>query len=206
MSVGRAEDARLAILIDPRHGIRLAVLFAHRGRERPRVRPQLFDHVEFIRRRLPVVRDSLHDGMRRLNLLHRVTALMIMPPARHPEEFPPVIHARRAIGVHGAMDHHRRHARLVRRRDLADVICVRRVRKTLVMHHHVVALRPIRVVVKREHRLRAGAALLHDLPLHGREPAHGVRQRLALEFVIVATPAGDEQRPQRLRRLRRHCR
>ena len=203
MSVSRAENTRVSVMADPHHRIRFPVLLAHRGRERLRVRPKLFDHVKLVHRRLPAVGDAFHYRMHRLDFLHLVAAHMIVPPAGHAEKLAPQVRPGRAIGVHGAMNHHRRDARLVRLHNLADVIRVRGVSETLVMHHHVIAFGPVWIVVEGNLRLGAAAAFIHDGPFHLRQPAHGVRERDDLERIVVKTATRDEQCTQGLRALRR---
>src|SRR5437867_8285321 len=66
---GGAENARLAVLVDPGNRIGLAVPLAHGRRQRLRVGPQLFNHVEFVQRCHPRVGHAFHDGMVRLGVL-----------------------------------------------------------------------------------------------------------------------------------------
>ncbi len=119
---------------------------------------------------------------------------MIVPFAGDPEEITPIIKLRRAVSVHRAMDHHRRHARLVYLGDALHIGLVVGVGETFVMHHDIIALGPVGILVQRNHRLGAAPALVDDFPIHLRMLGHAGDQRLTLEHIIVAATAGNQQR------------
>ena len=206
MPVGRAEHLGLAVLIRPSHGVILAIALAFRGRQRLGRRPDLINNVQLILRCHPVVRHALQDRVFRGNLLHRVAALVIVPATCDSEKLSPLINLSSTVCVHRAVDHHRRHTGLVHLGDLANVRLIGRVREAFVVHHYIVALGPTRIVVQRDLRPCAAAALVDHLPIHLGLLGHPSDECLGLIFVVMATTAGHEQCPDRFRFFLRLCR
>jgi hypothetical protein len=131
--------------------------------------------------------------MRRGNELDRILALMIVVFAGDAEKLPPVVNLRRAIRVHGAMNHHGRHARVVGRGDFAEVNLVGRVGETFVVNDDVVALGPVGIVVEGNSARVPLPPSITTVQSTGASLVHGVGELLGLERVIVAATAGDQQ-------------
>ncbi len=96
------------------------------------------------------------------------------------------------------MDHDRGLAGLVRFRDAPDILRVIRIRETLIMNDDIVRIRPMRILIQINFPARVRARILQNRPLHIRHFSDGLRDRLRLKRVIMTTPSGDNQRPNRL--------
>jgi hypothetical protein len=197
VAIRRAEDAGFAVLIDPRHGVGFAILFAHGTRQRFGVGPQLLHDVELVHRRDPIGRDAFQDRVGGGNEFHRILALMIVVFAGDTEKLPPVVNLRGPIGVHGAMNYDCGHAGVVGRGDLAEVNLVGRVGETFVVDNDVVTFSPVGIVVEGNLRARSVAAFHYHGPINCRQFGHGVGELLGLERIIVAATPGDQQGAQR---------
>ena len=131
---------------------------------------------------------------------------MLMTATGHTKKLAPVVGFGRAIGVHRAVNHHRRYAFLMGVGDTTDVILINRVGKALVMHHHVVALGPVGIAIKINLGLGSSAAFVDHLPLNLGLLSHTLYQRLALELIVVTATAGDQQCPHWFLLFLRLCR
>ena len=176
----------------PDHGVILTVALTLACGQRGDARKLFLHDVQFVLRRLPILGHAFEDGVVH-ELFHRIIGLMIVFLAGDAEKIAPIIKGRRAVGVHRAMDHHRRHAGLVRFGDALHVSLVVGVGETFVVHHHVVALGPVGILVQRNHRLGAAAAFVDDLPVHFRVLRHAGDQCLTLEHIVVAATTGNQE-------------
>ncbi len=193
VAVGGAEDAGFAVLVDPDDGVVFAVFLALAGGQGFGVGPEFFDDVEFIHGGDPVGGHAFEDGVLGLDEFHRVFALVIVAAAGDAEQLAPVINVRGAVGVHGAVDDDGGDAIVVRFGDAADVVGVGGVGEAFVVDDDVEFLGPVGVVIQRDLRFGAGAAFHDDGPLDFSEFVDGVGELGALEGVVVAAAAGDEE-------------
>ena len=193
MTEGRAEDARAFEVVDPDNGMGFSVAFADGGGEGFRAGPEFVDDVEFVGRGGPDFREVFHDRMRGVGGFDGILRHMIVATAGDPEEFAPVVNGRFAVGVHCAMDDHGGRAAFVAFGDAADVFSIFGIGKAFVVDDDVVAFGPIEVFIKVDLGGGAGARILKDGPLHVRDFADGLGDRLGLESVVVAAAAGDDQ-------------
>ena len=125
---------------------------------------------------------------------HGIATLVVVAAARDAEELAPIVNRRGAVGVHRAVNHDGGFAGLVGGGDFADVGGVSGVGEALVVHDDVVGLGPVRIVVERNLRRGALAALVDDGPRDVAKFLRALEVGLGLEIVVVAAAAGDEQR------------
>lgn len=104
VSEGGSENAGIAVLICPEHGVGFAAFFALSRDERFGVGPELFDDVEFVYRRNPVCWEIANDWVVSVDDRSRVVALVIVATGGYAEEFAPVVNLGGTICMHRAMN------------------------------------------------------------------------------------------------------
>ena len=194
MAERRAENLRFAVGVHPDdHVIFLGVLPVGL-RERDRVRPELFVFVKLVLGIVPRRGEALHHGMLGLQHLHFEIAVFLVTHRSLANELAPFVRFRGAITVGRTMQHHRGQAVFMRLGDALDERDIGDRAEALVVQHHVKTLRPIRIVVERNHRLAFVAAVVDNRPLDVGARADSLGENFFLLLVIVTTAAAHEQR------------
>ena len=205
MAVGGAEDAGAVIVVHPDDGLLLAGAFAGGGGEWSGFWPGFFNDVKLVHGRDPVFGKAFHDGMIFGDDFDGVFGLVFVVLAGDAEEFAPVIDFGGAVGVHGAVNDHRRFAGFVGGGDAADVIFVGGIREAFIVDDHVVWLGPIGVFVEIDLGAGAGAAFIDDGEFHIGDFGDAGGQGFRLKFIIVTAAAGDDEALERFTGVKFFC-
>ena len=198
MSDRRAEAARAVEIVRPDH--HRAVFFAialdlAAERQRGGGAEDLDAVVKLLVTRGPV-RQTLRDRMLGDGEVDLDRLLPAVAGRLEPEEFEPAVVAG-AVAVHRAVQVHRGDAVLVGVDDMLDIRHVLHVGRALVVDHHVVALRPVLVLVDREPRFGAVVLAADHIDLDVRPGLDAVAEQGGLCFVVVATAAANQQGTER---------
>ena len=160
--------------------------------------PHLFNPVELPLGRGPLRWEPLHHGMIGLEVLHLDRRMPTMIARGHPEEPAPFLSALGgcAVAVHAAMQNHRRSGLVGLGQGLHEGIVLHST-KTLIMHDHVVACRPVLFGVDAHLMIPGGSPFVHDSPVYLRTLADTPRDNHFLTVVIVAASARHQKSLQR---------
>ena len=213
---GGAEDARLAVLINPRDdrldGLLAAVLLLEQllAAHQRRGGGEDFDVVVKLLLNGRPLGQAAHDGMvlrqrGELNRLLRAVAGGLETEEVKPQRVGRTGHdgladVADAVAVHRAVEVHGGDAGAVRGKDVVHVGDILHVGGALVVDDDVVALGPVRLLIRRERRLRAAVEGMHRVHLDVRAGFEALLEDEVLHGVVVAAAAGEEQHAQGLGR------
>jgi hypothetical protein len=182
----------LAVEIRPDRDLILAGLLILRGRQGVGRGAELGDVIQLARRVPPAQGKSLHDRMRPVGLENFMRVVFPVAVRGDAAELKPIVRLR-AIAMHGAMQHNRRQPLAMRLQNALHEGQVLHGREALVVNHHIVALRPIRILVERDLRVGRRTSLHDNIDLDVRALLQPFRNQNLLGLVVVATTAADIQ-------------
>ena len=137
---------------------------------------------------------ALGDGMRLVDEIEGDGLLPVVRGGLQSEVLEPVIRAG-AVAVHGAVEVHGGDAVLVRINDVVNVVHVRLADAggAFVVDDHVVALRPVGLLIHGEARSGALVFREHDIDHHIRPRLDALAENAVLLHIVMAAAAGHQQ-------------
>ena len=196
MSDRRGKDPSPMVVIGPHTHLRLIIVLTTRSSKRCRCIKDPNRVVKLALRYLKSITKPAHYRVIRLLIGDDVRIMRPMPGRLHATEFKPAVISH-SITVHRTVNQNRRQSLAMRLQNPIHKLSVIHTGKTLIVHHNVKAVRPVRVVIQGNLRVGCRAPLMHHSPLNIGSSANPTRQNSLLSLIVVATPPRDQQRPNR---------